>query len=83
MCIIRAHFENESRKNSDSSHHCVVFLVPINLLSRVPKEKKTWPKSEKSQPMDTEYLEKSPSIPPSVNVQISHPSEIYFLNMDS
>ena len=33
--------------------------------------------------MDTEYLEKSPSIPPSVNVQTSHPSEIDFLNMDS
>ena len=39
MCIIRAHFENESRKNPDSSHHCVVFLVPINCYPGFPEKK--------------------------------------------
>lgn len=34
---------------------------PNQLLSRVPREKTTWPTSEKSQPVDTEYLEQFPS----------------------
>lgn len=71
LCIIRAHFEDESRKNPDTSLLCGLFgpkFGPNQLLSRIPKEKTTWLKSEKSQPMDTEYLEKSPSIPPSVNL---------------
>lgn len=81
--MIRAHLENESRKKSRHITSLCGLFGPKQLLSRIPKEKTTWPKSEKSQPMDTEYLEESPSIPPSVNVQISHHSEIDFLNMDS